>query len=353
MTGAPTTPVILVTGDDAFGIEREVRRFAAEVADPASLRTVRVGGVSRPATLAEERAAMVMESVATGSLFDGGALVIVAEAPALLQTEASGRTLLDAIGLVADGNVLALLAMADESGRPRAGAAALDKAVKAVGGQVRSVRLPADLERWIAETAPGMGVRLGRGAARELAQRLGGQERTRDVDRRGLAAEAAAELAKLALYREDAEVSVEDVRALVAERLPASVFDLLDAIAARRAQQAIRLLERAAASVPGQVLVVRIHRRLRELAIAVDLAGTGAKPKEIAKALEWKGEPSTLDWRVGNLQRQAAAWTGDEIAAALDGLLAVDAAMKGEGTVSERAQRLTLVLWIVERVAAR
>ncbi len=143
------------------------------------------------------------------------------------------------------------------SGKPRAGAAALDKAVKAVGGQVRSVRLPADLERWIAETAPGMGVRLGRGAARELAQRLGGQERTRDVDRRGLAAEAAAELAKLGLYREDAEVSVEDVRALVAERLPASVFDLLDAIGARRAQQAIRLLERASASVPGPVLVVR------------------------------------------------------------------------------------------------
>ena len=44
-----------------------------------------------------------------------------------------------------------------------------------------------------------------------------------------------------------------------------------------------------------------------------------------------EGSAVQLDWRVGNLQRQARRWTGGEIAAALDGLLAVDAAMKGEG----------------------
>ncbi len=358
-TGAPAVssgggaPVVLVTGDDALGVERAARKFAGEVADPALLRTVRVLGVSRPAALAEERAAAALEAVATGSLFGDGAFVVVADAPSLLGTEVSKQVLLEAVGLVAEGNVLALLALADESGRPRAGLAELRAAVEAAGGSVRTASLPADLARWIGETAPEMGVRLGRGAAGELARRLGGQERTRDVDRRGMAAEAVAELTKLGLYREGGEVSVDDVRALVMERLPASVFDMLDAIGARRPQPAIRLMERATATVPGPVLVVRIHRRLRELVIVGDLTASGATQVEIAKALEWKGTPSTLDWRVDRHRQQAAAWSPGELVAALDGLLDVDAAMKGEGQTSERAQRLALVLWIVERVSSR
>lgn len=356
--GPPAAPVVLVTGDDALGVEREARRFAASVPTAGERRTVRIAGVGRPASLAEERAAAALEAAATGSLFGDGALVIVSDAPALAGVEAAGRALADAVRLVAEGNVLALLALADESGRQPAGTKALADAIRAAGGAVREAKIPADLARWIEETAPGMGVLLGRAAAVELARRVGAQDRSRDVDHRALAADATAELAKLALYRDGAEVTVDDVRAVVAERLPTSIFELMDAIGARQAQRAIALLDRASATVPGPVLVTRIHRRLREIAVAADLAAAGERAPAIAVALGWwdgrkKIDEGKLAWRVQRAVGEARRWEPDEIAAALDGLLAVDAVMKGGATIGERAQRLALTLWLVERVAPR
>jgi DNA polymerase III delta subunit len=110
--------------------------------------------------------------------------------------------------------------------------------------------------------------------------------------------------------------------------------------------------------VPGPVLVARIHRRLREIAIASDLAEAGERAPAIARALDWwdgkkKIDESKLAWRVDNLLRQARRWNPGDVEAALDGLLAVDAEMKGESTASERTQRLALTLWVVERVAPR
>jgi DNA polymerase III delta subunit len=363
MSDVLAAPVVLVTGDDALGVEREARRFAASVPSPGERRTVRIAGVGRPAALAEERAAAALEAAATGSLFGDGTFVVVSDAPALASVEAAGRALADAVRLVADGNILALLALADESGRQPAGTKALADAVREVGGEVREARVPADLGRWIEDVAPEAGVRLGREAAAELARRIEGprdpgRRRATDVDHRAVAADAAAELAKLALYRDGAEVTVDDVRAVVAERLPTSLFELIDAIGGRQAQKCFGLLDRASATVPGPVLVARIHRRLREIAIASGLAETGEKAPAIARALDWwdgkkKIDEGKLAWRVDNLLRQARRWGPGEVEAALDGLLAVDAEMKGESTVSERAQRLALTLWVVESVAPR
>ena len=60
-----------------------------------------------------------------------------------------------------------------------------------------------------------------------------------------------------------------------------------------------------------------------------------------------------MEWRVDRILDEARRWTDDELAGALDGLLAADAAMKGERSASERSQRLQLALWVVERVPAR
>jgi DNA polymerase III delta subunit len=353
-TGVPAAPVVLVTGNDALGVEREARRFASSVPvpGPGERRIVRVAGVGKPATLAEERAASALEAATTGSLFGDGALVIVADAPALFGVESAGRALGDAIRLVADGNVLALLALADESDRQPAATRSLGEVVREAGGEVRDVRVPSDLGRWIADIAPEVGVRLGHAAAAELARRVGGQDRSRDVDHRAVAADAAAELAKLALYRDGGEVTVDDVRAVVAERLPTSLFELIDAIGARQARRSIALLDRASATVPGPVLVARLHARLREIAIVGDLAAAGEPGPVIVKALGWRTSPG-VGWRLDKVAGQARHWGPGEVEAALDGLLEVDAGMKGESTVSERAQRLALTLWVVESVDPR
>jgi DNA polymerase III delta subunit len=255
-------------------------------------------------------------------------------------------------------------------GKQPAGFAALRSAVADAGGAVVKVDLPRDIVAWIRETGPSLGARLDGPAARELARRIGGLEPGGDIDRRTLASTAAAELAKLALYRPDGAVTATDVEVVVGERLPASLFRLIDAIGARRAQEAVALLDRAAATTPPPVLVARIHRRLRELAIARDLAARRESRVAIARALGWlsakpgaaragpdggRAEPDLgkVEWRVDRILDEARRWTDEELAAALDGLLAADAAMKGDRTSSERAQRLELVLWVVERVAAR
>jgi DNA polymerase III delta subunit len=274
-----------------------------------------------------------------------------------------------AIHSVAQGNALALLSLVNDMGKQPAGFAALRSVVTDAGGAVVKVDLPRDIVGWIREIGPSLGARLDGPAAQELARRIGALEKGGDVDRRALASAAAAELGKLALYRPDGEVTAADVAAVVAERLPASLFRLVDAIGARRAQEAMMLLDRAS-TTPPPVLVARIHRRLHDIAIARDLASRREPGIAIARALGWlpaKTGPRRTDaggasaapdlgkveWRVDRIVDEARRWTDDELASALDGLLAADAAMKGERSSSERAQRLELALWVVERVAAR
>ena len=379
MTGETGNPaaVGLYHGDDVLGLERAAIALGDRVAGGAgsTIRTVRVAGSWRRGDEAEEKAGLIFESVATGSLFGDGTLVIVTDAAALARSETARGALLSAIRSVAPGNALALLGLVNEMGKQPAGFAALRSAVGEAGGEVTKVDLPRDITAWIRETGPTLGAHLDGPAAQELARRIGGLEREKDIDRRALAAAAAAELAKLALYRPDGAVTAADVAAVVTERLPASLFRLIDAIGSRRAQEAVALMERAAATTAPPVLVARIHRRLRELAIARDLAGRGEPKIAIARSLGWipatagaesaggrrvgsdraRTEPDLgkVEWRVDRILDEARRWTDDELAAALEGLLIADAAMKGERSSSERAQRLELTLWVVERVAPR
>ena len=70
-----------------------------------------------------------------------------------------------------------------------------------------------------------------RGAAEEIAKRIGSKVSESDVDRRQMSSMALGELGKLALYRGSDPVTVEDVRALVAEAVPDSIWALTDAVA--------------------------------------------------------------------------------------------------------------------------
>jgi len=344
-------------GDDAYGLERAAASLGARVAGPDGepLRVVQVFGSVRRAADAEERLSTIVEHVATASLFGGGALVVVSDVPTLQRFAGASSTLVEAVGLVAPGNALAFLAQVDARGRGPSSTDAVKKAVIAAGGEV--VECPAPDQRtfvaWLVGIAAELRIAIEGPAAQELARRVGALEPGGDVDRRDLAAAAVAELKKLDLYRSDRPATIDDVRAVVTERTPSSLFRLIDAVSERRPGEAVALLERAAATVPGPVLVVRLHRRLRDLAIAVDLAAVGARPPEIAGALGIDRAKSSAEWQVGRILDQARRWTGAELAASLDGLLAVDARMKGEASISERAQRLELTLWIAERVTVR
>jgi hypothetical protein len=60
----------------------------------------------------------------------------------------------------------------------------------------------------------------------------------------------------------------------------------------------------------------------------------------------------TSEFRARTLGGQAAAWTTAELVAALDGLVELDAAVKGApgSEVDEAQRRLAFSLWVVDHV---
>lgn len=330
-------------GDDLYGLDRSAEAIGERVAaGGAPLEQWRMAG---DATSPDR----ILERIATAPLFGGGTLVIVAEPAPLLRSKADRDALIAILGSVAPGNALVFLESVDGSGRRPAALDALRAAVVAAGGDAREFKAPKEgqLAAWIEQRARERHIRLGRRAAQALAERVGGFVREGDVDRRRQGQLAVGELEKLALYRPDAEVTPEDVRELVPEAVPGSTWAFLDAIAARRPRPASELLERLLESTPEPVLVVQTHRRLRELIEVADRLATGATPGSLVRSMKLK------PFRAEKLVEQARAWTLPELETALEGLLALDVAVKGaDGTLTTDAQRrLAFVLWITERVA--
>ncbi len=350
----PTAPLGYFWGDDGHAIERAAASLGERVAGPGGepLRRWRTSAVSTSTALIGER-------IATGALFGGGTLAIVAEPMPLLRAKAARADLFGLLASVAPGNALVFLDPMERYPKRTAASptgldasrAALHDAIVAAGGESRGCAAPTEggMARWIEDRGRERGLRLGRGAAQELAIRIGAFVREGDVDRQRQSQLAASELDKLALYRPGGEISREDVQALVSEAVPASTWALLDFIATRRTREAAGLLERVLDVTPEPVVVVQLHRRLRELIEVADLVATGTRPNELPRLL--KLHP----FRAETLLKQAAAWTPPELEFALEGLLELDAAIKGAGRTmaNERARRLAFTLWLAERVASR
>jgi DNA polymerase III delta subunit len=351
-------------GEDAFGLERSARRWTAELSAQSGvdLDAWRVtagddaeGGAAEGAARRRTRLLDEIEQrVATASLFGGGSAVIVRQPAALLREAASRDRALKLPTLVAPGNALAFLDLVAAGGRGPAASGALLEAVRVAGGRVEE--LPAlsreRMEAWLAERAGELGVRLGPGAARALAERVGAWVREADIDRRRHSELANSELEKLALYRPQGTIAREDVEALVGEAVPASTWAMLDAIGYRRVAEAARLVERlleGGAALP--VLVSQLHRRLRELIVIRDHIAAGTKPLELARALKLQS------FRAQKLTEQARAWEPAQLDAALEGLLELDLLSKGIGadggprSMSEGASRLYLAAWLGEAVS--
>jgi DNA polymerase-3 subunit delta len=330
-------------GDDLYGLGRAAEAIGERVsAGGEPLERWRVDGSG---TSVEQ----IAERIATAPLFGGGTLVVLSDPAPLLRSKADRDAVTALLGAVAPGNALVILDPVDGSGRRPAAVDALREAIRAAGGEAREFKAPKEgqLAAWIDQRARERSIRLGRGAAQVLAERVGGFVREGDVDRRRQGQLAVGELEKLALYRPDAEISPDDVRELVPEAVPGSTWALLDAIASRRSRQATELLERLLGSTPEPVLIVVIHRRLRELIEVVDRLASGETPGSLVRSMKLK------PFRAEKLVEQAHRWTLPELTAALDGLLALDVAVKGaDGSATTEGQRhLAFLLWVAERVS--
>jgi DNA polymerase III delta subunit len=335
-------------GDDDLTIDRAVARFGGQVAaggEPLERWDVRGSRNTASAQIGE-----LHGRVATPVMFGGGTLAVVTNAGALAVRVEDRDALLAVIPVVADGNALVIVEQT-QSGAKYPGQTKLAEAIRGAGGPVRGIESPKEgaLAAWVDSEARDRGIRLAVGAAKELATRVGGFVREGDAERRDQTRRASMELDKLALYRPDSVVSPDDVRALVAEAVPGSAWALADAVAERDASKALNLLDTLAESMAEPVIVVVLHRRIREL---LELLDRMPRAKSLAAAALAMGIKS--EFRARRLAEQARKWRPDELIAAIDGLLELDAVVKGApGRGGGDAQhRLAFALWIGDHVAA-
>lgn len=344
-----TTAIAFFWGDDDLAASRAVGRLAAAI-------TAESGGPVERLEIRGERnrsselIGQLNEHVATQSMFGGGTLAVVTNVGALTVTTEDRDRLIGLLELVAPGNAIAFVE-STATGAKEPGQKRLVDAVKRLGGEVRAFRSPkaGELAGWIENEARQRGVRLAPGAAKELASRVGGFVTDNDADRRNQTRIAAQELDKLSLYRSTEPVSAEDVTALVSQAVPGSVWALTDTVGLRDAGRAVELLDRLAGSTPEPVLLAVLHRRIRELIEIADLLGGGTREESMPRTL------GLHPFRVQQLAIQARRWSLDELRAAFEGLLELDATVKGAPGryAGDAHRRLGFTLWIAEFVAPR
>jgi DNA polymerase III delta subunit len=335
-------------GDDDLGAARAVDGLQAALTGESGIPMER-WELRGDRNRAGEQIAQLHERVATPVMFGGGALAVVTNPGSLALSSEHRAGLLEAIASLAPGNALVLLE-ASQSGAKAPSQKRLADAVAAAGGTVRKFDSPrrGALAGWVEAEARARGLSLAPGAAKTLAERVGGFVDLNDVERRHQTRIASMELDKLALYRGTAAITADDVRELVAEAVPTSVWAFTDSVGERRAQAAIDLLERLVDDTPEPVLLAVLHRRVRELLELGDRLADGERLPAAAKAMG-----ITSDYRAQTLASQAKTWTTAELTAALDALVELDAMVKGApGAGQDEAQRrLSFSLWVMHHVA--
>jgi DNA polymerase III delta subunit len=346
---ASPTPLAFFWGDDDLSMARAVDRFEVGLAEATGgpMERWRMRGDRNGAS---GQVAELTARLSTPVMFGGGTLAIVSSPGSLVLRTADRDAFLSAMTLIAPGNGLVILAVADGAARAPAPKRLAD-AVTAGGGTVRRFQAPkaSGLAGWIEAEARDRGLLLGPGAAKALAERIGGFVTEGDAERTQQTRIASMELDKLGLYRGVAPIGPADVEALVAEAVPGSVWAFTDAVGLRRVTVALDWLDRLFDVTPEPVLLAVLHRRIRELIETADRVGSGERLSAVGKAMGIASE-----YRMERLREQAGLWSVADLCAALDGLVELDAMVKGvPGHERGDAQRrLAFSLWVMDHVRA-
>ena len=337
-----TVPLILLHGDDGFGLDLALREFATSV---DATERIEIIPERSPDEAALDRARL---EAGTMSMF--GAHLTVLRQP----LKAAGRSAAAAdrlVALVSDlphGSALALVEERPSRDITKAPALLkrLAESVRERGGVVHEHGAPRrnELRGWITAHAARIGVAIEVRAAHVLAERIGGAIWETDVERGEMTRIADAELRKLATYAGDRPIMAEDVAALTADTRPASVFAITNALDRREPAAMADALRRALQEgQPGLRILASLAGRVSDLIVARDLAASKAPPAEIARRVA-RGNARMAERLVDAARR----YRGEELDAMLVGLWEADVAIKS----NEMDEEPALVAWVGEHVLA-
>ena len=337
-----SAPLILLHGDDGFGLDQAMRDFAAEV---DATERIEIIPERSPDEGALDRA---RREAGTMSMFGAHLTVLRQPVKAAGRSTAAADRLVGLVGDLPDGSALALLEerASRDLAKPPALLKRLAEAVTERGGRVEQRDAPrrGELRGWITSHAARIGVAIEVRAAHVLAERIGGAIWETDVERGEMTRIADAELRKLATYAGDRPITADDVAALTADTRPASVFAITNALDRREPAAMADALRRALdEGQPGLRILASLAGRVSDLIVARDMTASKAAPSDIAKRVA-RGNARMAERLVDAAKR----YRGDELDAMLIGLWETDVAIKSNEIEEEPA----LVAWVGEHVLA-
>ena len=342
MTAAPA-PLVLLHGDDGFGLDVAVREFADSVDATDRVEIIPERTPDEPAI---DRARL---EAGTMSMFGAHLTVLRQPLRAAGRSTAAAERLVALVDELPPGSALALVEErpSRDITKPPALLKRLADAVKAKGGRVEEHPAPrrGELRGWITSHAARLGIPIEVRAAHVLAERIGGAIWETDVERGEMTRIADSELRKLATYAGDERrIGVEDVEALTADTRPASVFAITNALDRREPAAAAAALERALdEGQPGLRILASLSGRVSDLIVARSLMASKTPPPEIAKRLA-RGNARVAERLVDAARR----YRGEELEAMLVGLWEADVAIKSNEVDEEPA----LAAWLGEHLLA-
>jgi DNA polymerase III delta subunit len=337
-----TAPLILLHGDDGFGLDLALREFAASIDATERIEIIPDRTPDEPAL---DRARL---EAGTMSMFGAHLTVLRQPLKAAGRATSAADRLLALVGHLPDGSALALVEErpSRDISKPPALLKRLADAVRERGGRVEEHGAPRrnELRGWITSHAARIGIPIEVRAAHVLAERIGGAIWETDIERGEMTRIADSELGKLATYAGDRPITADDVAALTADTRPSSVFAITNALDRREPAAMADALRRALdEGQPGLRILASLSGRVSDLIVARDLAASKASPTEIAKRVA-RGNANVAR----RLVEAASRYRGEELEAMLTGLWEADVAIKS----NEMDEAPALVAWVGEHVLA-
>ncbi|MGD8239822.1 MAG: DNA polymerase III subunit delta [Armatimonadota bacterium] len=302
----------------------------------------------------------IVAAIRTPPMFASRCVVIVRPVDGLSAGD-QGR-LGEAARELAPGGRLILVTGPEEGGRRATApvAAALRKGVKELG-QAHFCQAPRewDVPKWLVSEAQALGKRLTPALATQFVGRAG-----HDMGRLRM------ELEKLATYMGDrAEITAEDIAAVVSEAPEHTIFELVDAIGSKQPARAMRMLEvllpggaaggsgdRAGAALGALGMIARQLRLLWQARVLLDRRLSLARPKDVpadvaAMLPQEHNIIQTLkahSFLAKRYAAQAGRFSSGELSRALERVAEAEMSLKGQLQGATGDEQLALELMIAD-----